>query len=612
MRYKSLPEIEDVGYADVEALRVRLQRQRLWISVIAAVLSAALHVAVALRLPRIVFPQVWESVQQRVFEPFKVAAVTPVPRETEPDRPGRARADSPGEGFNIKADALSFTRAVDEVKLAPQPLPSGSLEQAGGAPPVPSARDTAIWAPREEILKVEERLVKEDIPERPRRLIPEVTRIKGAADVALPLESPRRLAERADEPVLSELARRSVADARPPSVQAADTRWEALEDLLKPAPGPVLRSGTAEPAVRAIREEEEKVAALAPLAGEPLKPVEGLLKAGLRVFRDRSDPDYVYARIDIQRAGADALPVLPKDMLFIQDCSASITEQRLAFCREGLLRGLAQLSPRDRFNVVSFRETPERCFPDWAPATPANLETGRAFVRAMESKGNTDLYASLRELLAMDTKPVRPVVVVLVSDGLPTAGLRDSAEIISAFTRANAGAVSVFAMATFDQANLYLLDMLSYMNRGDSTAARRGRWSIPEVMDAQISGVSRPVLSDMRFRFSAPGSEWAPALTPHLYLDRALVLYGRVPKRTERVVFQVVGRSGADGCDMVFDLKLDEAAAGEASIREEWAWHKVYGLIGAHTLSRDPAHVAEIEHAAKAYGLRVPYAEELK
>ncbi len=608
MRYKFLPEIEDDGFADVEALRARLQQRRLWMGIAAAALSVALHVAVVLQLPRFVFPRMVENVQRRVFETFTVAAVTPVPRAAAPDRPERASSDKPGQGFNVKADALSFKRAVDEVKLAPQPLPSGALEQAGGAPPTPAARATEIWSPREEILKVEERLVKEELPDRPRRLIPELTRIRGAADVALPVESPRKLAARSNEPALSELARRNVAEARPPSVEAADTRWDKLEDLLKPAPGPALRSGTAEPGVPA---SAGKVEALPPVAGgEPLKPVENLLKAGMRVFSDKSDPDYVYARIDIQRAGAEVLPVLPKDILFIQDCSASITEQRLAFCREGLLRCLAQLSPRDRFNVVSFRETPLRCFPEWAPATAANLEAGRAFVRAMESKGNTDLYASLRELLAMDAKPVRPVVVIIVSDGLPTAGLRDSAEIISAFTRANKGAVSVFAMATFDQANLYLLDMLSYMNRGDSAAARRGRWSIPEVLDAQATGVSRPVLSDMRFQFSAPGAELVPAMTPNLYLDRALVLYGRFPRKTERVVFQVVGRSGTEGCDMVFDLKMKEAAAGDSSIREEWAWHKVYGLIGAHTMSRDPALVTEIERVARSYGIRVPYAEE--
>jgi Ca-activated chloride channel family protein len=345
---------------------------------------------------------------------------------------------------------------------------------------------------------------------------------------------------------------------------------------------------------------------LPPPSGEPLTPIESLLRARLSVFSDRSDPDYKYARVDIERAGADAMPVLPKDILFIQDCSGSITEQRLAFCRDGLLRCLAQLSPRDRFNVVEFRDATRRCFTDWAPANAQNVE------RAMVSHGYTDIYASLRELLAMERKPVRPVVVILISDGLPTAGVRDSAEIISAFTRENGGAVSVFAMATFDQANLYLMDMLSYMNRGDSTAARRGRWSIPDVLDAQFIGVNRPVLSDMHFRFSSPGAEMVPLQTPNLYLDRSLVLYGRFPKNADRVVFQVVGRSGEKGCDMVFDLKMDQAVKGDVVIREEWAWHNIYGLIGEHTRTKDPAAVSEIKRLAKRYGLSVPYADELK
>lgn len=607
-RNQFLPKSDAGDLAEVELRNYRRHRQNVWVAFVAGTLSVLLHVFIATRFAALIFPQIVETIRPQTFRPFHVDEVSPVPRAVEPARPERATAGKPGPGFNVLSDRISLKRAVDEVKLAPQPLPSGALEQASGAPVVPAARDMESWSPREEILKVEERLVKEEIPDRPRRLIPDVDRVKGAADVALPVESPRKLASGIGASGLSEAARRNVAEARPPSVRSADTQWEKLEDLLKPVPGPVLGSGFADPGARAAL----PVAALAPVAGESLKPVEGLLKAGLSVYADKADPEYVYVRVDIARAGAEALPVLPKDVLLIQDCSASITEQRLAFCREGLLRCLSQLGPRDRFNVVGFRDVPQRCFPDWTEASPAALETGRTFVRAMESRGNTDIYASLRELLAMDRKPVRPVVVILVSDGLPTAGMRDSAEIISAFTRENTGAVSVFAMATFDQANLYLLDMLSYMNRGDSTAARRGRWSIPDVMDGQFSGVSRPVLSDMRFRFTEPGAEMVPALTPNLYLDRALVLYGRFPRHAERVIFQVVGRSGAQGCDMVFDLKMASAVKGDASIREEWAWHKVYALIGEHTRTRDPGVVRDIKKVAKSYGIQVPYADELK
>jgi hypothetical protein len=606
MRHKILPDLDGDGFADVDALHQRLQQRRVWLGAAAAVLSVALHLFIAMRLPAIMLPHA-DAVKAEIYKTFKVNDVAPAPRSAQPTRPEASTSLKPGPGFNVQSDAITLKRMVDEVKLAPQPLPAGSLESLAGAPPTPLAPKMEAWSPREEILKVEDRLVREEIPDRPRRLIPDVTRIKGAADVTLPVEAPRKVG---DGQGLSDAAKRSVADARPPSVSAADTQWDRLEDLLRPAPGPRLGSGAAE--AGGGRRAPETVAMLPPSTGEPLKPIEGMLKATLSVYADRSDPDYTYGRVDIQRAGADTMPVLPKDILFIQDTSGSITEQRLALCREGLLRCLAQLAPRDRFNLVEFRDAPRRCFTDWAPATAPNLETARAFVRAMESRGYTDIYASLRELLAMERRPVRPVIVILVSDGLPTAGLRDSAEIISAFTRENRGAVSIFAMATFDLANLYLLDMLSYMNRGDSVAARRGRFSIPDVMDGQFTGVSRPVLSDMQFRFSSPGAEMVPSLTPNLYLDRSLVLYGRFPKNADRVVFQVVGRSGEQGCDMVFDLKMADAVKGDAGIREEWAWHKIYGLIGEHTRTRDPAMVRDIKRVSSAYGLKVPYADELK
>jgi Ca-activated chloride channel family protein len=342
-----------------------------------------------------------------------------------------------------------------------------------------------------------------------------------------------------------------------------------------------------------------------------LKALEKYLKAEVYLYRSPTDPLYDYCRIEIKRRKADLLPVLAKDLLLVQDGSASITEQKLRFCREGMLKALDLLAPGDRFNVVEFRDSVSRCFETWATVNPDTLQQAREFIGRMESVGNTDIFDSLKDLLATPRQFGRPVIFLVVSDGVATAGLTDHSLIIEAFSQANRGAVSVFTVGTYPGVNAYLLDLLSFRNRGDTFVVKTGRWDIPAVIEARVREVSRPVLSDVRFRFSGQTyCEAYPVLTANLYMDRPLVLFGRVPRNTRKLVFQATGQADDIQCDMVFDLDLAKALGGEADIRTQWAWQRAYFLIGEHNRMKQPGVLTELKTLGKTYGITIPYRNE--
>ncbi|NIP98519.1 MAG: hypothetical protein GWO24_35965, partial [Akkermansiaceae bacterium] len=99
----------------------------------------------------------------------------------------------------------------------------------------------------------------------------------------------------------------------------------------------------------------------------PLEAVEDILKLQLATYTPSDDPLAVYFKIHIERKGADALPVpvLPKDVLLMQDCSESMTQAKLDACKMGLHAWLDRLRPDDRFELVGFREDTHRCFGAW-------------------------------------------------------------------------------------------------------------------------------------------------------------------------------------------------------------------------------------------------------
>jgi Ca-activated chloride channel family protein len=319
-----------------------------------------------------------------------------------------------------------------------------------------------------------------------------------------------------------------------------------------------------------------------------------------------------YFRIEIERIDAGVLPVLPKDIVFVQDCSASMTEQRIYFCRQGLAAALETIGERDRFNLVRFKDQAEFCFADWSANTDAARKKALQFIDGMRAGGETDILTSIKTLQKLDVSPGRPAVAVLITVGRSTTGTTEASGIIREFSRLNEGQLSVFTLGTIQTANTYLLDILSYCNRGETRIVSSGRWGIPEYMQSLTREVRRPVLSDVNFRFpEAAETEVFPVLTMNLFSDRPLVLYGRYRKGTDRVIFQAAGTAGGKRCDMVFDMPIGDAQESrDKTLRSEWGRQKVYHLVGEYARTGDPSLLRQIDETARAYRVPVPHRGE--
>ena len=148
-------------------------------------------------------------------------------------------------------------------------------------------------------------------------------------------------------------------------------------------------------------------------------------------------------------------------------------------------------------------------------------------------------------------------MVLLVTDGRPTTGVMDSASIIEQFSSQNKGRISVFANGTTKAANRYLLDLLSYRNKGDAYVVQRGRWDIPDSISMRMQEVSRPVLTDLRLFVSASSrAEVYPGVLaistgPQARPD------GEVRPRVAACGISSCGSIGGGPCDMAFEIEYE-------------------------------------------------------
>ncbi len=560
-------------------------KHRAAIGVVAVVLSLGIHVVVFMALPEFSFERGTAAKTPEPPRRITLSNVPYEPRSEEPSRPATFTPENPNVAVDMPRHIEKFRRAIDETLTAPRPLPSGSRTGLEAGIAEPTARP---FMParnlQQRVLAIEDRIAPDTVNSAPRPLVDDTSRVANAPDISFPTARPKPGTE--------------AAVARPGPFGADGSIRPVLGGISKPPSAP-----TASVPINTVSVPDEL-----PAQVTQLKQIENMLQLDVLVYTTPKDEEFGYFRLNIRDGGVDALPRMPKDIIFLQDCSASITEQRLHFCRQGLLRGLPEIGPQDRFNIMYFRDNSVKCFEEWTSPTPAALGTARTFINRMTSKGETDILASVQEMLKLKRESHRPVIVMLVTDGLPTVGLTDSTEIIEKFSKANKGNVSVFPMGTIRVANSYLLDLLGYRNRGDGYVVTSGRWGIPDAMQRRLREVSDPMLTQLHHVFSRTTScEVYPTRTTNLYRGRPLVLYGRFPLGMGKAAFQIVGNGVDVDCDIIFPIDLRTARSGKKEIRKQWAWQKVYYLIGEYTRTGDPRIFSQIRKLGATYGIKVPY-----
>jgi len=512
------------------------------------------------------------------------------------ERPPPFQQEDAGQFADLELPPDAWARELEAIVPETPELDLGSLsgETAPLAEP-PPPEPTAAWEPRQDILQIEDALFAEEISVLPRRLTPSVPRAPDAPDVTLPIDW--SAADAADAP----------QPASGPG--AGDRRGEALSSVA-PLPSPLEPAIPEEPPTEIARVEEPSRLLDETLEDvTDIEPIEQLLALNVSVQEPMPGEEFVYFKIELQRRAGEALPVVPKDVLLIQDASQSMTYHKLEECKAGLRQWLDRLNPGDRFDIMGFRDEPYRCFGKWTRLTPATRRAAERFIEGMSSRGRTDVYASLRAVLEIEQQAGRPVIAVLVTDGRPTEGLADSSDIIESFSQRNDD-VAMFAFGGGHGVNRFLLDFLSYKNRGDALVVKRQR-DIPQALAVWAEQLRRPVLTSLRYRFAGlDQSEIYPRTLTHLFLDRPLVIYGRARGRPDTVAFQIVGYSGSNRHDMVFTIDWRAAQRPEEDLRGAWAQRKIFHLISEHLRTQNPEIIDQLYAMEAQYGIAVPYREQ--
>ena len=326
--------------------------------------------------------------------------------------------------------------------------------------------------------------------------------------------------------------------------------------------------------------------------------------------------------------------ILAKHVVFVLDRTGSMQGKKIEQARKSMLFCLNNLNTKDRFDVITFNESPDILFPHLVSVTDENVSKARKFVENTEASGGTNIDDALKSAMGLFIdEDTRQNMIVFLTDGLPTVGETNINTILQHFKDLNgdrlaeieapgpklarAGGkkdagkhIRLFTFGLGYDVNVPFLDRLADLGRGDADYVKP-----EEDVEAKVSAfyakVAAPILGNVKVAFDgADVYDVYPKVFPDLFKGSQLVITGRF-RGTGRGTVRLSGLS--NGTDETFKMETG-FGAGDGSntfLPRIWATRKLGYLIDQVRLSDNPAGkkevIDEIVRLSKDYGIITEY-----
>ena len=296
-----------------------------------------------------------------------------------------------------------------------------------------------------------------------------------------------------------------------------------------------------------------------------------------------------------------------KSIVLVLDSSGSMSGAKIRQAKEAARFILNHLGPRDEFSLVDFDDGVTAFSEALVPATAENVVRALKFVDGIEDSGGTNINDALIQALSRMRGGERPNYVLFLTDGLPTVGTTETADILRHVQEANSSRSRVFVFGVGNDVNTELLDRISSDHRGTSVYIGE-----TEDLEAAISSfyekISSPLLSDLTVTFGGiETSQVYPRALPDLFKGSQLVLVGRYRGRGP-VSVVLTGKSGRE--EKRFALAGRAIAKGDSFnfLPRLWATRRIGYLLEEIRLRGSNQELAdEIRRLGLKYGIVTPY-----
>ncbi len=341
---------------------------------------------------------------------------------------------------------------------------------------------------------------------------------------------------------------------------------------------------------------------------------------GLSLLTYKSgDRDGYFVLLAAPRVSIPKEKILPKQVVFVLDRTGSMAGPKIQQARKSLLYCLNSLHKEDRFDVITFNESPDVLLPKLQPATEENVDRARKFVENIEASGGTNIDEALHAALKLvQADPGTQKMVVFLTDGLPTVGETNINTILQHVRDLNPTSheatphARIFCFGLGYDVNVPFLDRLAEQEQADSDFIKP-----EEDVEARVSAffakVASPILSQVKLAFDgADVYDVYPKQLPDLFKGSQLVITGRF-RGAKAASVHLTGLASGNAETFKTAAPFDTADGANGFVPRLWAQRKIGYLIDQLRLSNNPSAAAnkevidEIVRLSREFGIVTEY-----
>lgn len=300
---------------------------------------------------------------------------------------------------------------------------------------------------------------------------------------------------------------------------------------------------------------------------------------------------------------------LSKEIIFVIDKSGSMRGDKIDQVKRVFTGIIADLPPDDYFNVIFF-DRDIRMFKKTLMEANARTKADAAnFVAALDAEGGTNINEALLTALGMfEPGTGRVPIIVFLTDGEPTEGVKSPYVIRDNIKAANGAEVSIFTIAfgIDDEENYDFLRALSLENCG--VAERFYPEEDAETgMNTFYETISTPVITDMDFSYP-DASHIVNTGHSTLFAGSDAIVLARYHAGAGSSIdssIDAVTRTGKREFDETFPVVFSPE---NAFIPKLWAYTKIRELMDGMVVEGETdALVSEITDLSLEFGFVTPY-----
>lgn len=263
-----------------------------------------------------------------------------------------------------------------------------------------------------------------------------------------------------------------------------------------------------------------------------------------------------------------------RDWVFVLDVSGSMGGAKIATLAEGVNRVLGDLSPQDRFRIVTFNNRAQDLTGGYLVAEPARVQEWIARMKGVQADGGTALFSGL-EIACVGLDEDRTTGMILVTDGVCNVGPTRHKAFLDLTRKFD---LRLFTFVIGNSANQPLLERLAKDSNGFAMNISDTDDLVGRLIQAKAK-VLNESFRDVKIRFLGEKvTELTPVDLGSLYAGQQAVLFGRY-RGEGTVTLQMTARIGGQEKTWTCRAELPAVDTGNPELERLWAMSTIQGYM---------------------------------